>query len=120
WTWVTGMTLLPLVGWGGLPSTRAEACVAQLAVQASAEPSCGEKLASVCQKEHPVLSARGHAYRAFYGLYTWPEARDSCRALGGHLATINDEAEQSFLSSRFTGLHWLGARRMSVGGPLEW
>jgi len=42
---------------------------------------------------------RGHAYKYFEERMRWKDAREYCRSLGGHLVTIADKDEDSFVYS---------------------
>lgn len=44
-----------------------------------------------------VLEANGHVYWIFEDYFSYPTAKAYCEALGGHLATVTDEAEQQLL-----------------------
>jgi hypothetical protein len=64
----------------------------------------------VCEREAWALRARDrHAYRLFTRPSTWAEARDACRAIGTHLATITDADEEAFVEAHASGLRWIGA-----------
>ena len=49
----------------------------------------------------PVLPAaavfRGHSYKFFREVMSWHEAKRRCEGMGGHLATIEDSAENEFI-----------------------
>jgi len=45
---------------------------------------------------------RGHRYRYVPGQFTWDEARVNAISLGGHLATLTDEAENQWVWSEFS------------------
>lgn len=48
----------------------------------------------------PIYTAKDgsrHQYRIYKGVQLWQEARRFCEALSGHLATISDEEENSFI-----------------------
>ena len=65
----------------------------------------------------------GHAYAYFDVLCSWEEAEDRCEALGGHLATITSEEEQSFVASSSLGSsanYWLGATDAAEEGVWSW
>ena len=51
--------------------------------------------------------ATGHWYDYVSG--NWEQAEAAAQALGGHLVTINDQAENDWLiANGFTGLLWIG------------
>lgn len=52
-----------------------------------------------------------HYYKVFYEQLDWKEARDKCRAMGGHLVTITSKEEQEFIDGLNVGNVWLGAVR---------
>ncbi|HWB06951.1 MAG TPA: lectin-like protein [Verrucomicrobiales bacterium] len=71
----------------------------------------------------------GHLYQRFEIPMSWTDADAACRALGGHLATINSEAENQFVFAWMASDYvcWLGARRESdgtwrwvTGEPFDW
>ena len=47
---------------------------------------------------------------------SWFDARDTCARLGGHLVTIEDQAENAFVSSLTPGEFWIGAIDPSDAG----
>lgn len=70
-------------------------------------------------------SVNGHVYYLLQD-DTWQGSEDAAIALGGHLVTINDAAEQDWVFSQFGSFGgvprhlWLGLRRAAPGGPLYW
>jgi|CXWL01.1.fsa_nt_gi hypothetical protein len=65
----------------------------------------------------------GHTYLLLSGA-SWTDSEAAAVALGGHLTTINDAAENAFVHSRF-GLTrsvslWIGLRRSVAHGPFSW
>jgi hypothetical protein len=77
------------------------------------------KLAAVIELPFAPESHNGHTYVPFGGEFsvdtiTWLEAEDLSRAMGGHLVTINDAAENEYvvgaISRRFGGdrFTWIG------------
>ncbi|CAN5855596.1 hypothetical protein BH11PLA1_BH11PLA1_12780 [soil metagenome] len=65
--------------------------------------------------------ANGHTYQLTSMASSWSVAEASAVALGGHLVSINDAAEQAFVQTNFTILAaaprplWIGLMR--TGGP---
>jgi hypothetical protein len=57
----------------------------------------------------------GHTYTLTPRSMSWTEAEAEAQRLGGHLVTINDEAEQAWVSETFGGwggwYFWLGMNR---------
>jgi hypothetical protein len=57
----------------------------------------------------------GHTYTLTPRSMSWTEAEAEAQRLGGHLVTINDEAEQAWVSETFGGWGgwylWLGMNR---------
>src|SRR4051812_25924828 len=54
---------------------------------------------------------------------TWADAEAKSVALGGHLAVVNDPAEQDFLWSTFgplTGIFWIGINDTGHDGQFLW
>jgi hypothetical protein len=60
----------------------------------------------------------GHTYTLTPRSMSWTEAEAEAQRLGGHLVTINDEAEQAWVSETFGGwggwYFWLGMNRTAV------
>ena len=81
-----------------------------------------DKLPSYCER-HPVevREATHHAYRVLYPIKSWLVADEACRALGGHLATIDSADEAAFINGITHQLQvWLGARDDQTPGQLGW
>lgn len=69
--------------------------------------------------------ANGHNYYVTDDLTTWEAAEAWAVALGGHLVTINDDAENAWVVSRLTLLadwYWIGARddENTTDAVFEW
>ena len=72
---------------------------------------------------------RGNAYKFFRDELTWHEAMERCEAMGGHLATIRDKAEDWFVTNlvkekltyrgKLDGV-WLGATDKQIEGQWNW
>ncbi len=74
--------------------------------------------------ENRTVSSAGHTYTLYNDVLTWQDAKAKCEALGGHLATIASEYEQSLVSS-FTGNgirpgYWLGGTDEASEGSYQW
>ncbi len=71
-----------------------------------------------------IGSLNGHHYYKFTAPSTWTEAETRALALGGHLATINNQAENDFLSTdpNLSGNNiWIGYYRSTVpGSAFNW
>ncbi|MBI5418442.1 PEP-CTERM sorting domain-containing protein [Candidatus Poribacteria bacterium] len=65
------------------------------------------------------LTYGGHVYDFVPGLY-WPDAEANAVAWGGHLVTINDSAEQAWLTANFGGMPWIGINDIKTEGSFEW
>ena len=64
--------------------------------------------------------ATGHGYRFFLHGRSWADAEAYAVSLGGHLATINDAAEQDWLVATFGTEYWIGLNDRAVGGAWVW
>ena len=64
-------------------------------------------------------SLRGHKYAVFDNALTWDEAEAYCESVGGHLATVTTQEEQSLierliaLGSKYS--YWLGGHKNNSG-----
>jgi cysteine-rich repeat protein len=119
-TWVTEEAFIP-AAWFDRARLPPGACAAHAPAPPWLGADCVARLPFVC--ETPAWApapGTGHAYRLFLDRTTWAEARARCARRGAHLATISDAAEHGFLSSRFAGFYWLGARRAGEGAPFAW
>jgi hypothetical protein len=64
--------------------------------------------------------ATGHVYQQVNDL-TWEEAEAYAVGVGGHLVTINDQAEDDWLEATFTGENlWIGFTDRDVEGTWVW
>ncbi|MCA0873941.1 hypothetical protein LCL97_24210 [Seohaeicola saemankumensis] len=94
-------------------------------VQSAPEP-VGEAAPVVRERVLPdgaiLNTATGHAYRMSSDQVTWREAMQSCRAEGGHLATITSAEENTFVAAHFDGNRriWLGGTDARIEGRWEW
>jgi cysteine-rich repeat protein len=60
------------------------------------------------------------AYGAFGEAVAWDEARERCRLRGGHLATLQDEAEHAFVAGWARQPLWIGAGDGRREGEMRW
>ena len=66
-------------------------------------------------------SYSGSCYRLTEISRSWQEANDSCTSLGWYLVTINDEAENSWLASTYSGEdRWIGLNDIVQEGNFVW
>jgi serine/threonine protein kinase len=85
-----------------------------------------KKRAGTANPEVPLDATlfEGNRYKVFREELSWPEARKKCEALGGHLAVVKSEDENSFLLKQASaaGLDsvWLGATDEQVEGQWVW
>jgi cysteine-rich repeat protein len=79
--------------------------------------SCDRTLGFVCEQVPPIIRPEDHhAYRPLYARVSWFDARDDCVRLGGHLVTIDDQAENDFVSTLTPGEFWIGAIESNDAG----
>ncbi len=61
---------------------------------------------------------RNNSYKVFDDSMTWQEAKEYCESIGGHLATITTQEEQSFIEDLIKdcpkNCYWLGAQKNSL------
>lgn len=87
-------------------------------------------LAFAAQAASPIAGpitniANGHVY-FLLSADTWPNAETAARALGGHLTTINDAAEDRWVYSTFSSwgdtprLLWIGLSDAATEGRFLW
>lgn len=75
-----------------------------------------EKQTELLQSKNLVAEGNygGHSYQVFDQKMSWTDAKRACEALGGHLVTIKDEGEQTFIETLLKNgnasmdLYWLG------------
>ncbi|MCY2928853.1 MAG: lectin-like protein, partial [Planctomycetota bacterium] len=71
----------------------------------------------------PVWNYNGHAYVLTDSSRTWTDAEAYALGLGGHLATINDAAENEWIRTTFSsafGSLWIGLTDQPVEGTWVW
>ncbi|XP_077993134.1 macrophage mannose receptor 1-like [Glandiceps talaboti] len=104
------------------------------------DDKCSDPFMSVCKKAKQVLSPTTQSvgdcgtgwYSQSYSCYrfvsdsaSWSTAESQCKSYGGSLIAINDNIEQSFVSSKlaaFTGSswYWIGLTDLSQAGQFTW
>lgn len=63
----------------------------------------------------------GHEYKLTSDAISWFNAEDEAIAWGGHLVTINDQSEETWLVSTFgTDVFWIGFNDIDVEGTWVW
>ena len=65
-------------------------------------------------------SFNGHTYLLTSGNLTWSAAEAEAQAVGGHLVTINDQAEQDWLQTTFAQDPWIGLNDVATKGTWLW
>ncbi|MCB9881252.1 MAG: hypothetical protein H6834_05630 [Planctomycetes bacterium] len=69
-------------------------------------------------------SATGHYYHRLAGGWTWTDAEAAAQRLGGHLVTLNDQAEHDFLHTELSAgpgeLLWIGFSDAAQEGQWAW
>jgi hypothetical protein len=61
----------------------------------------------------------GHSYYRSTGSMTWTDARQACVNMGGHLVTLANSAEQSFVFNTWPS-GWIGFTDEAVEGQWRW
>ncbi len=79
-------------------------------------------LASTVNAVNPIVKQyNGHSYLLTPTGMTWNNAEAYAQGLGGHLATINDAAEQAWVHQAFSGYDlWIGFTDQVVEGTWAW
>ena len=67
-----------------------------------------------------AVSWKGHHYKLFSTNVTWLVAYQKCQRLGGHLVTMESDAEYRFVSKLRRGSAYVGATRNTESGRWEW
>ena len=77
--------------------------------------------------ELPVVaetSFNGHHYLLFDMSVSWPEAKEYCEDIGGHLATVTSADEDSIIQTLISkggkSGYWLGATDVEAEGTWKW
>jgi cysteine-rich repeat protein len=96
-------------------------CGVQLATGAWSAAACDERRAYLCEKAAWIASPRNHhLYRGFVSPTPWEEAHAACAASGGHLVTLASLDEQAWVTTRFQGTLWMGARLDETSRKFRW
>ncbi|KKL54360.1 hypothetical protein LCGC14_2266190, partial [marine sediment metagenome] len=79
-------------------------------------------LAETLNRTNPYIRYHdGHWYKITSSSQTWAEAEAEAQALGGHLVTINDAAEQAFVQQWFANWSpWIGLTDQDVEATWAW
>jgi len=78
-------------------------------------------LASTAHAAPTFFAGTGNTYDEIDGSFTWDAARLDAIAKGGHLATIESEAENAFLFDLPGGSNrWIGLNDIAVEGTFVW
>jgi cysteine-rich repeat protein len=113
--WTGGRPSIP----GGCTIERSTPSVPRPSVDWATVP-CDRALGFVCEQAPPSIRPEDHhAYRALYARLSWFDARDACARSGGHLVTIQDQAENAFVASLMGGDFWIGAIDPSGAGAAD-
>jgi hypothetical protein len=71
--------------------------------------------------EPAVWEHGGHRYVVTENAMTWADAEAYAQTLGGHLVTVDDAAEQAWLTAQFGGFNpWIGYTDQAVEGTWVW
>ena len=95
-------------------------CAAQDSAGLAHQFDCTTLLGYVCENQGFTIRPQdNHAYRAFFPGSSFDGGQSACTKLGGHLAVIDDAAEQEFIASQFAAPLRLGAQ-VDLTGPRTW
>src|SRR6266511_4468405 len=69
-----------------------------------------------------ILLRNGHAYLLTSGAMTWASGEAQAQSFGGHLVSLNDQAENDFVQQNFAagGAVWVGLTDEALGGAFVW
>ena len=85
---------------------------------------CFQVTAAADKIPSDAATFRGHSYKVFNTGKTWDDAKKYCENLGGHLATITSQTEQTFLANLISAgsrnHYWLGATDENDEGNWQW
>jgi cysteine-rich repeat protein len=122
-TWVTNEPVAYTNWAAGEPneSPPGEDCAEQYPAGDWNDLDCGQTRGALCEDDGWVIRAfDNHAYRFVFRAVPWSTALSDCAMLGGHLATITNMAEQSFVAPLVHGNMWLGAGDAATEGAFTW
>jgi cysteine-rich repeat protein len=98
-----------------------EDCVTVDAAGRWTDRLCSETHGYLCERYPWTYGAEGRAYLPVNGiLVDWFEARLECMALGGHLVSLNDAAENTLVDSFPGSPIWTGLTEAGHEGTLLW
>ena len=100
----------------------------QVIADSDGNPGDGHVLATLAgdgaiyaRVESGIWEHGGHRYVLTDGAMTWTAAEAYAQTLGGHLVTVDDAAEQAWLTSNFGGMSpWIGFTDQAVEGTWVW
>ncbi len=115
----------------GLMCQMSDVCYRNIRLKFTSDPPVASSPPRAVSPDPPPNSSkfRGHSYLFFPDVNSWHEAKVRCEKMGGHLATIEDRAENDFVVSlarrgierlgEFDGV-WLGATDETRENFWEW
>ncbi|XP_038643021.1 brevican core protein-like [Scyliorhinus canicula] len=62
----------------------------------------------------------GSCYRHYRSRRTWESAEEQCRSVGGHLTSIMNPEEQSFVNESFKEYQWIGLNDKTIENDFQW
>jgi cysteine-rich repeat protein len=123
-SWVSGENTKYTSFAAGEPSDPALGCVAFHADKPNADwssQSCDKKLAFVCERSPAFgFPEDHHAYRLHTATANADQSRARCVADGGHLATLETEAERVFVGKAVGLATWVDATDSATEGEFVW
>ena len=123
-SWVSGENTMFTSFAAGEPSNLDLRCVAL-----DTNPTGGAWLSQACDASLSFVCERGaafvfpidhHAYRVHTGALDVPSAQQRCRDDGGHLATLETDAERQFVGKNVNVGAWLDASDAAIEGQFLW
>lgn len=82
-------------------------------------PSVNPGIAKYDGAKGVVNPANGHTYYVLSPM-EWHDAQAAARQLGGHLASISDQAENDFVHALWPGFKWIGLTDETQEGAFRW
>ncbi len=123
-SWVSGENTKYTSFAAGEPSDPALHCVAFHAAKPQGDwssQSCDDKLAFVCERSPAFgFPEDHHAYRLHTAAVNADQARERCAADGGHLATLETDAERLFVGKGVGLATWVDATDSATEGQFVW